>query len=97
MIVLGVDGLDPRLLADFMTRGDLPNIRRLIAQGGMRPLATSNPPQSPVAWSSFVTGMNPGGHGLFDFIALDRRTMQLYLSSTKALPTGLAPLEIGSW
>jgi predicted AlkP superfamily phosphohydrolase/phosphomutase len=97
MIVLGVDGLDPRLLADFMTRGDLPNIRRLIAQGGMRPLATSNPPQSPVAWSNFVTGMNPGGHGLFDFIALDRRTMQPYLSSTRVLPTGLAPLEIGSW
>lgn len=72
IIVLGIDGLDPTILTRFMDQGELPAFRRLREQGNMRKLTTSIPPQSPVAWSNFITGMNPGGHGIFDFIHRDR-------------------------
>jgi predicted AlkP superfamily phosphohydrolase/phosphomutase len=68
VLVLGFDGIDPHLVNIWMNEGKLPAFRRLAAQGGFRPLRTSIPPQSPVAWSNFITGMNPGGHGIFDFI-----------------------------
>ena len=82
VIVLGVDGMDPVLMQRFMTEGRMPNCRRLIEQGSFSPLATSNPPQSPVAWSNFISGTNPGGHGIFDFIARDPQTMQLFHSAS---------------
>lgn len=71
MIVIGMDGLDPRLAGAMMDAGDLPNFDRLRREGGFRPLGTSIPPQSPVAWASFITGANPGVHGIFDFIHRD--------------------------
>src|SRR5215467_12643946 len=71
VFVLGVDGLDPTLLQQFMKAGSLPNFRRLISQGDFKPLKTTMPPLSPVAWSSFVTGMDPGGHAVFDFVHRD--------------------------
>ena len=68
MIVIGVDGLDPDLLTKFMADGKMPNFARLAQQGSFKRLTTSIPPQSPVAWSNLITGMNAGGHGIFDFI-----------------------------
>lgn len=94
LIVLGVDGMDPQLLQRFLDANRLPNCRRLIEMGGFRRLATSNPPQSPVAWSNFISGTNPGGHGIFDFIARDPETMQPYHSTTRFDPAG-HPLRIG--
>ena len=97
MIVLGVDGMDPDMLRQFMDQGSLPHLSRLASQGGFMPLGTSIPPQSPVAWSEFITGMDPGGHGLFDFIALDRKTLLPYLSSTRVEGPSREPLKLGSW
>ncbi len=71
VIVVGFDGMDPKLTGEMMADGRLPNFRRLWEQGGFCPLQTVIPPQSPVAWSTMVTGLNPGGHGLFDFIHRD--------------------------
>lgn len=71
VIVLGFDGMDPRLTQEWMKQGKLPAFQRLIRQGDFRRLQTSIPPQSPVAWSNFITGMNPGGHAIFDFIHRD--------------------------
>jgi len=66
MIVLGVDGMDPAFLEAHWS--SLPNLNRLRGQGDFRRLATTVPPQSPVAWTSVITGMDPGGHGIFDFV-----------------------------
>ena len=66
MIVLGVDGMDPVFVETHLA--SLPNLNRLRQQGTFRRLATTVPPQSPVAWSSVITGMDPGGHGIFDFV-----------------------------
>jgi predicted AlkP superfamily phosphohydrolase/phosphomutase len=69
IIVLGIDGMDPRLAEQFMQQGDLPHLSALRQQGSYARLATSNPPQSPVAWCDIGTGMDSGTHGVFDFIA----------------------------
>jgi predicted AlkP superfamily phosphohydrolase/phosphomutase len=66
MIVLGIDGMDPVFVETHFA--DLPNLNHLRQQGAFRRLATTIPPQSPVAWSSVITGMDPGGHGIFDFV-----------------------------
>lgn len=68
VIVLGIDGLDPNILERLIDAGDLPSFARIREAGSYRRLATSNPPQSPVAWSTIATGSNPGYHGIFDFI-----------------------------
>ena len=97
MVILGVDGMDPVMLQQFMEEGLMPSFSKLASQGGFMPLGTSVPPQSPVAWSNFITGMDPGGHGIFDFIALDRDTMLPYLSTAKFEKAGREPLAIGRW
>jgi predicted AlkP superfamily phosphohydrolase/phosphomutase len=68
VIVIGIDGMDPRLCEFMMTAGQLPNLARLRDAGGFSPLGTSIPPQSPVAWANFINGAGPGSHGIFDFI-----------------------------
>jgi predicted AlkP superfamily phosphohydrolase/phosphomutase len=68
VIVIGVDGMDPRLCERLMQEGKLPHLDKLRAAGGFRPLGTSIPPQSPVAWANFINGAGPGSHGIFDFI-----------------------------
>ena len=68
VIVIGVDGMDPRLSDAMMKAGQLPHLQRLSARGGFRDLGTSVPPQSPVAWATFINGAGPGSHGIFDFI-----------------------------
>lgn len=72
VIVLGIDGMDPQFLERHWS--DLPNLNLLRQEGDFEPLATVMPPQSPVAWSTFITGMDPGGHGIYDFIHRDPRT-----------------------
>ncbi|MEZ6061947.1 MAG: alkaline phosphatase family protein [Planctomycetaceae bacterium] len=68
VIVIGIDGMDPRLSSAMMSAGELPNLSKMTAAGGFRKLGTSIPPQSPVAWSNFINGSGPGSHGIFDFI-----------------------------
>jgi predicted AlkP superfamily phosphohydrolase/phosphomutase len=73
-IVIGLDGLEPSIVETMMERGELPAFARLRAQGHYSRLATTYPAQTPVAWSSFSTGTNPGGHGVFDFVKRDPAT-----------------------
>ena len=82
VFVLGVDGMDPGILQRLMDEGKMPNFARLARDGSFQPLATSNPPQSPVAWSTFVTGLDPGGHGIFDFVHRDPKTYMPISSAT---------------
>jgi len=84
VLILGLDGLDPHLMNMFMAQGKLPSFSRLRSQGDFKPLRTSDPPQSPVAWSNFITGMNPGGHGIFDFIHRNPETYIPAFSGTKS-------------
>lgn len=74
VVVLGFDGADPDLLSKWMKEGKLPNLARLAETGTFKPLGTTNPPESPVAWATFATGLNPGGTGIFDFLKRDPQT-----------------------
>src|SRR5262249_59701149 len=68
VIVIGIDGMDPRLCETMLNAGQLPHLSKLRAAGGFSPLGTSIPPQSPVAWANFINGAGPGSHGIFDFV-----------------------------
>jgi predicted AlkP superfamily phosphohydrolase/phosphomutase len=74
VFVIGLDGLDPRILGSLLDAGELPSLARLAARGGLGRVATTTPAQTPVAWSTFASGTNPGGHGIFDFIGRDPAT-----------------------
>jgi predicted AlkP superfamily phosphohydrolase/phosphomutase len=85
VLVVGFDGMDPVLLEQYRAAGLLPNLDRVLAQGWVRDeLGTTIPPQSPVAWSTFITGLNPGGHGIFDFIHRDPEGPTPFLSTSEA-------------
>jgi predicted AlkP superfamily phosphohydrolase/phosphomutase len=80
VVILGFDGLSPQMIEPMMSTGELPNFGRLREIGSYRHLTTTNPSQSPVAWSGFATGQNPGKHGVYDFIVRDPKTYGLNLS-----------------
>jgi predicted AlkP superfamily phosphohydrolase/phosphomutase len=88
VIVIGIDGMDPRLTQRMIQAGQLPNLAKLHTQGGFRELRTSIPPQSPVAWASFINGAGPGSHGIFDFIHRhpDHQCEQPFYSGAETLP-----------
>ncbi len=83
VVILGLDGLSPYLVEKYWENGDLPNLKKLASQGTYRRLTTTTPGVSPVAWSSFQTGVNPGKHGIFDFLSPDRKRYLAVLSSVK--------------
>jgi predicted AlkP superfamily phosphohydrolase/phosphomutase len=96
VIVLGLDGLDADYVARLMDQGKLPNMSRLRTQGAFRALTSSIPPQSPVAWATFITGRDPGGHGIYDFIQRDPKTYLPYLSIARTEPPERS-LSLGQW
>lgn len=96
VVVLGFDGMDPALTERWMDSGDLPHFRELAKSGGYQRLGTTNPPQSPVAWSSFATGLNPGGHGVFDFLARDPRNYSPDFAIAQTIPPQRV-LNLFSW
>ncbi|HET8922326.1 MAG TPA: alkaline phosphatase family protein [Candidatus Acidoferrum sp.] len=96
LMILGVDGMDPQLLRQFMDGGKMPNFAALASRGSFLPLQTSIPPQSPVAWSNLITGMNPGGHDVFDFIHRDPATLIPYFSTSQEKPPK-HHLRLGKW
>lgn len=83
VVIVGLDGLDPVLTNRFIRQGLLPNFQTLKEQGGFRPLRTTHPSISPVAWSTFSTGVNPGKHRIFDFFTRNPRNYLPVLSSTE--------------
>ncbi len=96
LIILGIDGMDPQLLKQFMRAGKMPNFSKLASHGSFRLLTTSIPPQSPVAWSNLITGMNAGGHGIFDFIHRDPKTLEPYFSTSR-VEGPRHGIHLGSW
>lgn len=96
VVVLGFDGLDHELTGQMLGTGRLPGLARLARTGGFAALGTTVPPQSPVAWSTFITGLDPGGHGIFDFVHRDPKTMLPYLSTTKTEGSSRT-IGLGKW
>jgi predicted AlkP superfamily phosphohydrolase/phosphomutase len=74
VIVVGFDGVDANFTERWMNEGKLPNLARLRAEGTFRPLLPTTPAQTPVSWSTFSTGIDPGRTGIFDFLRRDPKT-----------------------
>jgi predicted AlkP superfamily phosphohydrolase/phosphomutase len=83
-LILGLDAFDPRFFEGLLAQGKVPNLAKLVQLNGYSHLAVSNPPQGEVSWTSIATGLNPGGHGVFDFVHRDPSTYTPYVS---LLPT----------
>lgn len=100
-VVLGLDGMEPTLAEKYMSEGKMPNLVRLREKGTYAKLGTTAPPLSPVAWSTFLTGCNPGKHNIFDFLTRDRRSYKPLMSSvdirgpSRTLKIGKYSLPIG--
>lgn len=83
-IILGFDAFDPVFCEGLFQRGKLPNLARYLSIDGYRRFEVTNPPQSEVSWTSIATGLNPGGHGIFDFVHRDPKSYTPFVS---LLPT----------
>ncbi len=88
-LIIGLDGVPPNLLHRLAAAGVLPALSRLIAEGSLRDLAASIPEISSVSWTSFMTGANPGAHGIFGFTDLVPGTLKVRLPrfTDVAVPT----------
>jgi predicted AlkP superfamily phosphohydrolase/phosphomutase len=84
-LIVGLDAFDPTLFENLYGQGKLPNLGRYVENGGYSRFQVSNPPQSEVSWTSIATGLNPGEHGMFDFVHRDPEKYNLIVS---LLPTG---------
>jgi predicted AlkP superfamily phosphohydrolase/phosphomutase len=74
LVILGFDGLDPDLVRQFIADGHMPAFKRLSETGALHSLETTVSPESPTAWASFATGVNPGKHNIYDFLVRDTST-----------------------
>lgn len=83
-IIVGFDSFDPEVFERLHEAGRTPNLSRFLAQGGYSPLEVCSPPQTEVSWTSIATGVDPGSHGLFDFVHRDPQT---YIPYVSLLPT----------
>ena len=92
VIVLGFDGVDANYTERWMDEGKLPNLAKLRAQGTFRPLLPTTPAQTPVSWSTFSTGIDPGRTGIFDFLRRDPKT---YLPVFAAFDETTEPFLLG--
>ncbi|MEQ1892197.1 MAG: alkaline phosphatase family protein [Planctomycetota bacterium] len=101
LIVVGLDGFDPGLAKEFAAQGLMPNFDRLAKEGCFAPLGTAYPSISPVAWSSYATGVDASRHNIYDFLTRDPCNYFPVLSSTdirsvpRTLNLGLAKVPFG--
>ncbi len=93
VVVLGFDGADARLVETYMAEGRLPHLKALRESGMYAPLLSTNPPQTPVSWAAFATGLNPGRTEIFDFL---RRTEGTYFPEFAMIKEGKKPLLFGA-
>lgn len=84
VLLIGLDAFDPKRFERLHDAGKMPNLGKYVDSGRYSRFAVTNPPQSEVSWTSIATGLNPGGHGMFDFVHRDPATYALNVS---LLPT----------
>jgi predicted AlkP superfamily phosphohydrolase/phosphomutase len=89
--------MDPTLARRWMDEGKLPNLKRLADEGTFAPLGSTQPSESPTAWSSFATGVNPGKHNIYDFLIRDLKTYAPDFNMVRRQPPrflwGFFPIE----
>ena len=113
LLVIGIDGMDFRISSQLLAAGRLPNLSALAARGAWGPLQSTVPPVTPCAWTTLMTGKNPGKHGIFEFtteafpqaVASRRRVMTVWRALSREglrvgtfnLPTTYPPEQLSSF
>src|SRR5262249_31895458 len=92
LVILGFDGVDAHIVEGMLAAGRLPNLAALKQRGGYSPLIPTIPAQTPVSWATFSTGLDPGGHGIFDFL---KRNPADRVPTFAVAEEGVAPLFLG--
>jgi len=87
LLIIGFDGATFDLIRPWAAEGYLPNLARLMAEGVTADLASTLPPVTSPAWPTFMTGVNPGKHGVFDFIQPHGENFTLVNSTRIRQPT----------
>ena len=80
IVILGLDGATFDLILPWVQAGKLPHLARLLNTGMAGTLRSTMPPMSPPAWNSFMTGTNPGKHGIYDFTGRKPHSYETHLS-----------------
>src|SRR6266540_2609955 len=83
VVIIGLDGATFDLIRPWAAEGKLPRLAQLLAEGSAGNLRSTTPPMSPPAWSSFMTGKNPGKHGIFDFTERKLGTYEIQFVSSR--------------
>jgi predicted AlkP superfamily phosphohydrolase/phosphomutase len=86
VVIIGFDGVEPTLFEKYLEEGHFPNMERLIKMGSYNHLMTTNPSESPVCWTSFAVGANPGWTGIYDFLRRDPMTYMPIISTVEKEP-----------
>lgn len=97
VLVLGFDGMDPGIVMSMIKRGELPNIRKMIEKGSFSQMISTAPPESPCAWASFSTGLDPAGHGIFGFLGRDPKTYAPFSTSEPVTTSNAKTVSIGNY
>ena len=85
LLIIGLDGATFDVLNPLMAAGRMPRLQEAVASGTSGILRSTVPPITPAAWTTFLTGKQPGSHGIIDFERYDIHTNQLRLNSTRCL------------
>jgi len=83
-VIVGFDSFDPVTFERLKDDGKMPNLSKFVDQGGYSRLEVCSPPQTEVSWTCIATGVDPGSHGIFDFVHRDPDT---YIPYVSLLPT----------
>lgn len=94
VVIIGFDGVDYNYTENFLKEGYLPNLKKLMEEGDFKPLLPPVPAQTPVSWSTFSTGLEPGQHMIFDFLKRDPKT---YMPSFAVAEEGKKKLFFGKY
>jgi predicted AlkP superfamily phosphohydrolase/phosphomutase len=85
VVVIGPDGTPLSLIRSLIDKGELPNFGRLFEAGSVRPMTSAIPAVSSVAWSSFMTGKNPGKHGIYGFLDRRANSYDTFIPNSRAM------------
>ncbi len=83
-VIVGFNSFDPGIFEALQQAGKMPNLSKFVEAGGYSRLEVCSPPQTEVSWTSIATGVDPGSHGIFDFVHRDPQT---YIPYVSLLPT----------
>ncbi|OGP92881.1 MAG: hypothetical protein A2156_09980 [Deltaproteobacteria bacterium RBG_16_48_10] len=83
VVVIGLDGVPHSFIREMLQRGELPNFNSLLSEGSLAKMRSTIPCVSSVAWSSYMTGRNPGKHNIYGFVDRDPKSLDIYIPTAK--------------